>query len=203
MAVEGGWVLFLAFGVLFTFFLLVIIYWYSFWVTDKTQGLSPYTGLPLRHVSELSYFYKERIILYMLSFHQYDNRPFKLRKAAFCRETGRIFPNCVTMFDTIKVDWTFLQKRYPGDYVSWGSLNGDQRKAISDAHEGRLYGFQTEMSSPNPAPRAIEPEYVITTPGPLYVDLQTKVLLGWKVVPETDLEVLVVQKPKKPFQIVL
>ena len=36
----------------------------------------------------------------------------------------------------------------------------------------------------------------MTRPGPLYVDIETKVLLGWKVVPGTDLEVLIVQKPK-------
>jgi len=96
--------------------------------------------------------------------------------------------------DTVKVDWTFLQKRYPGIWVSWGSLNSDQQRAISDAHES-LEGFQTEVSSPSPAPRAIEPEYAYTKPGPLYVDIQTKVLLGWKVVPGTELEVLIVQKP--------
>jgi hypothetical protein len=94
------------------------------------------------------------------------------------------------------VDWTFLQKRYPGHWVSWGSLSKEQQEAIRDVHES-LGKFQTQESSPTPAPRAVEPEYAYTKPGPLYVDLETKILLGWQVVPGTDFEVLIVQKPIK------
>lgn len=198
MTDTSGWVLLLSFGILFTFFLLVAAFWLGGWITKRSQGLSPYTGLPLRPASELSYYYAEKVVSYLYDIYQYDNRPFKIYKAAFCRETGRIFPNSVTWFDTIQVDWNFLYKRYPGNYVSWGSLNREQQKAIRDAHD-TLEGFQTEFSSPNPSPRAIEPEYIYTKPGPLYVDIETKVLLGWKEVPETNLEVLVVQKPVKPI----
>ncbi len=78
--------------------------------------------------------------------------------------------------------------------MSWGSFSNDQQRAIRDVHES-LEGFQTDESSANPVPRLVERRYAYTIPGPLYVDLETKVLLGWKCVPETELEVLIVQKP--------
>lgn len=123
---------------------------------------------------------------------------FNLDKAALCRETGRLFPNAVTWYGTIKVDWTFLNKRYPGHYISWGSLSDYQQEIIRSAHE-TVEGFQTEYSSRRTAPSQVEPFYAMTVPGPLYVDLDTKVLLGWKCVPLTDLEVMIVQKPKPIF----
>lgn len=188
------WVLFLSFGILSAFFLLMAIFLFSWWSTEKSRGISPYTGVPLRRTTELSYYYAEKVVRYMLELRQYDNRPFNLRRAAFCRDTGRIFPDCVTWYDVVKIDWTFLNKRYPGHYVSWGSLNNEQKKAIRESHTS-LEGFQTDYSSPEPSPRNISTEYAEAKPGPLYVDIQTKVLLGWKEVPDTNLEVLVVQKP--------
>ncbi|HEV8052714.1 MAG TPA: hypothetical protein VGP47_09475, partial [Parachlamydiaceae bacterium] len=80
-------------------------------------------------------------------------------------------------------------------YVSWGSLTAEQQGIIRNGHDS-LEGFQTDFSSPNPLPRAVEAKYALSKPGPLYVDINTKVLLGWKCVPDTDLEVLIVQKPK-------
>lgn len=191
-----GWVLLLSFSILFSLFSLVAVFWYTWWFTNPKHSLSPFTGLPLRFATEISYYSAEKVVRYLLSYHQYDNRPFLFKKAAFCRETGRIFTDCVTWFGSIKVDWTYLQKRYPGNYVSWGSLNEDQKKAIKEEHE-TLLGFQTEYSCPEPAPRNIDSEYIYASPGPLYVDLHTKVLLGWKIVPDTELEVLIVQKPSR------
>ncbi|WP_068467845.1 hypothetical protein [Candidatus Protochlamydia phocaeensis] len=190
----SGWVMLLSITIILTFCLLFFAFWFGWWISQRGQGVSPYTGLPLRRATDLSYFAAERVLRFMYNFRQYDNRIFKLKRAAFCRETGRIFTNCVTWMETVKVDWTFLQKRYPGNYVSWGSLNDDQQRAIRDAHDS-LEGFQTDFSSPSPSPRAIEPEYIYVKPGPLYVDIETKVLLGWKIVPGTELEVLIVQKP--------
>ncbi len=100
----------------------------------------------------------------------------------------------MTWFGAIKVEWDFLQKKYPGKFVSWGSLIEEQKEIIRGRHKS-LDGFQTDFSSPVPSPRKIDPEYAYTKPGPLYVDIDTNVLLGWKVVPGTELEVLIVQKP--------
>lgn len=192
------WVLLFAFSVLFGFFFLVAAFWLSWWYSRESLGLSPYTGLPLRRATDLSYSYAEKVYIYLKRYHQYDNRPFDFRRAAFCRETGRIFQDCINVFDAIRIDWSFLQKRFPGDYVSWGSLNSDQQNAIRNAHV-TLNGFQTEISCPEPSPRAFDPAYIYVKPGPLYVDLQTMVLVGWKEVPDTNLEVLIVQKPKPKF----
>ncbi len=190
------WVVIFAIAVVATFVLLGFIFWFTWRTTTKAQSVSPYTGLPLRRATELPYYAVEKIFKYLNSYHQYDNRIFLLRRASFCRETGRIFQNSVTWYDIIKINWNFLRKRYPGNYVSWGSLSRDQQQLIREAHES-LEGFQTELSSPNRLPRAIEPEYIYTKPGPLYVDFEKKLLLGWKEVPGTELEILIVQKPVK------
>lgn len=128
--------------------------------------------------------------------HSYDNRVFPMRRAMICRETGRIFQNAYNWWGRPTVSWAFLQRRYKGTWVSWGSLTPELQSEIKEAHEGKVEGFQTKRSSPTPSPRGIEEEYIHTKPGPLYVDVQSKVLLGWKSVPETNLEVLIIQKPK-------
>lgn len=130
--------------------------------------------------------------------HEYDNGLFDLSRAAICRTTGRIFPDSVTWHGSIRVDWNFLQKRYPGEYVSWGSLTQEQKTIIKEKHLS-LEGFQTEFSSPKSSPRLIEPQYAYASPGPLYVDIRTGILLGWKCVPDTELEVLIVQKPFEKY----
>lgn len=191
---EQAWVIVIGVIILIAFLALFAVFWIVWRFTQRSHSLSPYTGIPLRRAVEIPYSSAERILRFLYQFQQYDNRIFKLRRAAFCRETGRIFQDCVTWFDVIHLDWNFLQKRYPGHYVSWGSLNRDQQEAIRKEHSS-LEGFQTEQSSPFPAPRAIESEYVYLKPGPLYVDLQSKTLLGWKEVPGTEFEVLIVQKP--------
>lgn len=163
-------------------------------MSRREASLSPYTGLPLRRASGISYAAKEKVYRFLHEMHQYENRLFDLKNAALCRETGRIFPNCVTWYDAIKVDWTFLQKRFPGQFVSWGSLNDDQQTAIRSVHEN-LTGFQTMFSCEHSSPRQVEEQYVYEKPGPLYVDVKTGTLVGWKSVPGTELEVLIVQKP--------
>jgi hypothetical protein len=193
---RGLWIVLFAGLILLSFAFLSLLFWIGWRISQRSQAVSPYTGVPLRRLSEISYYSAERILRYLHDLHQYDNRVFKLSKAAFCRETGRIFQDCVTILDTIKIDWTFLHKRYHGNWISWGSLAKDQQDAIREVH-GSLDRFQTLESSPTPAPRAIESEYAYTKPGPLYVDLETRVLLGWQVVPGTEFEVLIVQKPIK------
>jgi hypothetical protein len=182
-------------GILLSFLLLFGLFFVGWWFGNRPPSTSPYTGIPLREATTLSYYVKEKVARFLVDLHQYDNRIFLFKKSAFCRETGRIFQDCINWFGVIKVDWSFIRRRYPGHYVSWGSLNAEQKKEIREVH-GSLEGFQTESSSPSPSPRAIEPDYVFIKPGPLYVDINTKVLLGWKVVPGTEVEVFIVQKPK-------
>jgi hypothetical protein len=196
MGDEGSWVVLISAIILISFTLLVALFWLGWRMTQRSHSVSPYTGIPLRRTSEISYYSAEKILRFVFDFHQYDNRIFKLNRASFCRETGRIFQDSVTWWDSVDVNWTFLQKRYPGHYVSWGSLSKELQDVIRLSHKS-LDDFQTERSSPTPSPRAIESEYAYTKPGPLYVDIETKILLGWKQVPGTEFEVLIVQKPIK------
>jgi hypothetical protein len=192
-------VVFLALGILLAFVFLIGAFLISYWIYNKPTSPSPYTGSPLRRGTDLSDAISERVLHYLNDMHDYDNRMFDVRRAAFCRETGRLFPDALTWYDVIRVDWSFLNKRYPGQWISWGSLSPQMQEQIRAIHHS-LEGFQTVYSSPTPNPRRIEPEYALAMPGPLYVDLNTKILLGWKVVPETVLEVLIVQKPKGKFE---
>lgn len=183
-----GVVLFLVlFGLVFYFF-------YSFIAFHRTSDPSPYSGMPLRPGKELTYSVQNIINSYLNSLHDFDNRPIDFSKASFCRETGRIFSNSITWSGAIKVDWSFIRNRYRGHFVSWGSLSPEKQKEIVDAYPV-MYGFQKEMSSKNPSPRLVEEAFALTKPGPLYVDPDTKILLGWRIVPDTDFEVLIVQKP--------
>lgn len=192
--IAAEFILFVFF-VLVTLVLLIVYFAYSLKKGRDYTSSSPYSGMPLRRASELTYSSKDQILRYLNNLRDFDNRMFDLDKAALCRETGRIFPNALTWSDKIKVDWSFLKKRYPGNFVSWGSLSEEAKKDIRAAHHS-LYGFQTEFSSPQPAPRMVDYETALRKPGPLYVDLDSKILLGWKCIPDTEFEVLIVQKPK-------
>ncbi|NGX43291.1 MAG: hypothetical protein K940chlam7_01586 [Chlamydiae bacterium] len=180
------------------FLALSASFYFGWWMSRRSVCPCPYTGHPLRLGSDLRYYTIEKVLRFLYDMHDYNNRMFDLNHAAVCRETGRIFSEAITWYDRIKVDWNFLQKRYPGKFVSWGSLSVEQKVIIKDKHHS-LKGFQTEFSSPTPSPRQIAPEYIYTKPGPLYVDIDTGVLLGWKIVPDTELEVLIVQKPVEEY----
>lgn len=164
----------------------------------KGGCVSPYTGKPMWAGEFVPLGTVEKVMRYLYyDNHSYDNRVFPMRRAVICRETGRIFQDAYNWWGRPSVTWSFLQKRRKGTWVSWGSLMPELQSEIKEAHGGKIEGFQTERSSPTPSPRGIEEAYIHTKPGPLYVDVQTKVLMGWKCVPETNLEVLIIQKPKQ------
>lgn len=182
--------------ILLAFLLVLAMFIVGAWIKRHEVALSPYTGLPLRKGENLPFEGKKKILQFLFNRYEYDNRIFELKRSGICRDTGRIFPNCVTWYGTMHIDWTFLQKRHPGHYVSWGSLTDGQQIHLRDSHLS-LEKFQTAVSSPEPAPRAITPEFAFAKPGPLYVDLDTKILLGWQCVPDTEFEVLILQKPRE------
>lgn len=166
----------------------------GWWFHTRKDSMSPYTGNPLRRGEYLSFYAKEQILRFVYEHHSYDNPMFKINQAALCRETGRLFPKALTWYGILYVDWNFIQKRRRGHYVSWGSLTYEQQLNLRRLH-GSLKGYQTEMSSSRPSPRELEPKYVFIKPGPLYVDIDTHTVVGWKCVPGTDYEVLIVQRP--------
>lgn len=188
-------VLFFALLVLAIFIALFVFAMVSYRLQDPKRCCSPYTGKPMWAGENVPLYVVEKIMHFLYyDIHNYDNRVFLMKQAMFCRDTGRIFPGTISWWGYSKVNWSFIAKRHPGVYVSWGSLSRELQQEVRARHSS-LEGFQTEVSSPNPSPRAIEPKYVFTKPGPLYVDLDSFVLLGWKSVPGTKFEVLVVQNP--------
>ena len=183
-------------ALLLVFLGFFVVFMIALFIQRARPDVSPYSGLPLRAGGDLSYAAREMILRYLFKLKAYDNRMFDLSKAAVCRETGRVFPEAINIFSQIKVNWGFLTKRYPGLYVSWGSLSEEQKVEVL-SHHAEVKGYQMEKSSPTSSPRLIEPEFALVKPGPLYVDFEKKVLLGWKEVPDTEFEVLIVQKPIK------
>lgn len=186
----------LLFGLVLFFVLAGLLgyFFYTFFSIHPRVDASPYSGMPLRKGREITYEKKDKIFQFLNTLSHYENRPFDLEKAAFCRETGRIFPNAINWSGKVSLDWGFIVKCYRGNYVSWGSLSPEKQKEIKQLH-GSLEGFQLQTSSQNASPRLVEEKIALIKPGPLYVDPETNVLVGWKIVPGTELEVLVVQKP--------
>lgn len=186
------------FVLLFSFFFILAILggllWYGWWVSKKRGSLCPYTKKPMRLGVDIAPSMIRFVEEFLLSHPQPDNPPIDFRMAAVCPETGRIFPNCIKRGEIVKLDWTFLRKRFSGNYVSWGSLSELEQGTLRMLHES-LIGYQTEKSSTNPMPEDVSSYYALLQPGPLYVDRSTKILLGWKEVPGTQFEVLIVQRP--------
>ncbi len=181
-----------------SFFLVILamigLLWFGWWVSKKRGSLSPYSKKPMMLAIDIASSVRGFVEDFMLSHPQPENSPLDFDTAAVCPETGRIFPNAVLRGTFVRLDWSFLPKRYPGRFVSWGSLSEYEKATIKLCHES-LAGYQTEHSDPRPMPQAIDSYFSQQKPGPLYVDRTTKVLLGWKEVPGTELEVLIVQKP--------
>jgi hypothetical protein len=174
--------------------ILGALLWYG-WYISKTRGaVCPYTKGPLSLGVDIAPSIIAFVDGFLLGHSQPENEPFDFTKAAICEKTGRIFPNCVQRREHIRLDWSFLQKRYPGNYVSWGSLPQSEQQQVRLCHES-MAGFQIESSSEQPFAKDIDIYHARKKPGPLYVDRQTRVLLGWQEVPGTRFEVLIVQKP--------
>jgi hypothetical protein len=179
--------------------LAMIAILYIGWLSTKakiTYILSLYAKVPVRPLLSARPIALNKVYLFVEALPGYDNQIFNFKRSVYCRETGRIFPNCVDWKGKVTLDWRFLSQRCRGHWISWGSLSEEQRRDVRERH-GSFEGFQTDHSCPNPKPVDILPEYIFVKPGPLYVDLVNYKLLGWKCVPETDFEVLVVQLPKK------
>lgn len=179
--------------------LMTFFFWLGYWWVNRRSSYCPYVRQRLEPATLLSYEVVERAHEFMSHLNSEENPAFELKHASVCRETGRIFPDTVSPNGVIQVKWDFLQQRFPGRWVSWGSLNEAQQRRVRASHV-TLRGYQTEASSPQASPRAIRLPYTLTKPGPLYVDLNNFNLMGWKQVPGTNFEILVVQTPKRRKQ---
>lgn len=143
---------------------------------------------------DLPFSIKRQIEEFVKSLPQPENKPFDMTKAAICRETGRIIRDCVVRGEIVRLGSRFLRDRYPGNWVSWGSLSEEKRGLIK-LHHREIFGYQMEHSTKNRDPEQMEQYYAVMKPGPLYVDVTTNILLGWQIVPGTNFEVLVIKNP--------
>ncbi len=176
------------------FLILALMLWLG-WVTEERRGdVSPYAKVKMRLGIDVARSIQEYINGFLADELKPDNPAIDFTQAAICNETGRIFTNCVNNKGYITLDWSFIQKRLPGTYVSWGALS-ENEKAIVKLLHGSLDGFQTEQSCPKIRPQDIDREYALLSPGPLYIDRRTKILIGWKKIPGTYFEALIVQRP--------
>lgn len=188
--------LFFILGMLFCALGIVCFFFIGWWLTNRPGSVSPYSKMKMALGEDLSFEAVREIYIFLESFSQKEgNDLFDVKKASVCRETGRVFPATVGIFNVIKIPSDFLSKRYSGKYVSWGSLSSSQKDEVLLEHE-EIGAYQLESSSLEPLPKNVEKKYALMKPGPLYVDLETKTLLGWQCIPNTDLEVLVVQRSK-------
>lgn len=161
----------------------------------KRGNTCPYCSSVMQFGTDVALSIQSHVNGYMATFSSDDNPEIDFSKAAICPTTGRIFTNCLVRGKAVSLDWLFLEKRSPGTYVSWGALPEDEKGIMRLVHL-TLDGYQTETSSTTIRPDRCEKEISMLSPGPLYVDRKTKILLGWIKVPGTDFEVLIMRRPQ-------
>jgi hypothetical protein len=175
--------------------LLSFLLWFG-WKKEKVRGsVCPYCRETMSLGIDVARSISCMVDAFMQEQPQPDNPKIDFMTAAYCPTSGRIFPNCVGPHEQILLSWDFLNKRYKGTYVSWGSLSEEERGVLKLLH-GSLEGYQTETSSKRLRPEDVEEEFTSLAPGPLYVDRKERVVIGWKKVPGTHFEVLIVQRPR-------
>lgn len=160
---------------------------------------SPYSKEPLIYGGDIAKTLEGFIQDFLLTQPQPDNPPIDMMTAVICRTTGRIFPNAVGVKrggNAVRLGWNFIEKSAAGNYVSWGALSELEQTKIKLLHGGELEGYQLEESSKRLLPKDAEEYFKLASPGPLYVDRMNATLVGWKKVPGTHFEVVIVQRPK-------
>lgn len=187
---------FLVFGLIVGGLLaILLLFLFLGWKREVIHGnRCPYTNGVMQFGVDIARSLQTHINAFVHEFPEEDNPEIDFSKAALSPMTGRIFPDCVVNGKKIVLDWSFLQKRCPGSFLSWGAFSEEEKGVLRLLHPS-LEGFQTEQSSSMPRPERVEREYALLSPGPLYVERNTKIVVGWKRVPGTSFEVLIVQRP--------
>jgi hypothetical protein len=178
---------------------VLVILFLLLWIGWKKEGVRgnkcPYCGRPMRLGIDVARSITEMVNGFLAEQPQPENPQIDFARAAYCPVTGRIFPECVSGTEQISLSWNFIRRRCEGTFVSWGALSEDEKGILKLLH-GSLEGFQIEQSSSHLRPEEVEEDFSSLSPGPLYIDRKTKVVVGWKKVPGTYFEVLVVQQPR-------
>lgn len=173
-------------GILLFTGLICLFFAIGWYFTNRPGTVSPYSKRPMAPGSAISFRSIEKIEEFFDEIQSPENHTFDLERAAVCRQTGRIFPNALTKFDVVTLNRDFLSSVCPGNYIDFETLGPRERAIILAKHqdlEGFQIGDQRTKLYGEPIPS-------------LYVDIATNTLIGWKNVPGTELQVLVVQKPR-------
>ena len=175
---------------------ILIFFLAGWWLFNAREAKSPYLGGKGIFGHELSFPAIEKVHQFLSAHHDVNNPIFDLNNACVCKTTGRIFPDTLGFAGAKSVGWSFISRMYPGAYVSWGSLSPQERDRLYSESPELFEGYQIHDSSAEEKPKKASEYHQALKPGPLYIDRDSKVLVGWKCVPETVLEVLVVQDLK-------
>ena len=169
------------------------------WIGWKKEGKRgsgcPYCGKSMRLGADVAFSIRGMVKAFMEEQQGSENETIDFAQAAYCPVTGMIFPNCLAPGEQVNLSWDFIKARCPGTYVSWGSLSAEEQGVLKLLHDP-LEGFQMDKSSAHSRPEDVEEDLAMAAPGPLYVDRKEKVLVGWKNVPGTYFQILVVQRPR-------
>ena len=180
---TAGLLLFLCLMIAGVVVILLFLLCGSYIFSGAPRGKSPYIKTSaLRKIEDLHFEVFSLVEQYTQQEVPFKNQ-WSLEKALVCEQTGRIFPFKVKKFAFLPIPKSFHKKLHPGNWVQWDRLKETEKEYIKNAHTS-LQGFNLAFQSP------------VAKPGPLYVDLNTGNLLGWKCVPNTDLEVIVFQASK-------
>ena len=171
---------YMALGFIIFFSLIIGATYYLYWRTHLKGRKSPFSGKILARGEEIFYASAEKIHLFSSELSQPENAPIDLTKAVFCRETNRIFSSSINAFGEIDLTRNYLKKYYSSKLVSWFRLRESEKLKLASMHTS-LEGFQVGKG---------------LFPGPLFVDKKRSILVGWKRIPETEMEIIVIQKPK-------
>ncbi len=164
----------LAVGVL----LLAAASFFYWWIYQR-KARSPFTGKKLLPATCILYPAAEKIALFMQAEKQV---PIDWEQATFCPDTRRIFPKSLNQLGAVALPSPYWRGVYDKpSLTAWLFLTDEQKDEMFQLH-GAIKGFQLGHQK---------------RPGPLFVDLKSKTLVGWKQVPDTDIEVLIVHYPEK------
>lgn len=171
------WYMILGFIIFFS--LIIGATYYLYWWSHLKGRKSPFSGKLLARGEEIFYACAEKIYFFSSELSQPENASFDLAEAVFCRETNRIFPSSINAFGEINLIRNYLKKYYPSKLVPWFRLTDSEKVKLASMHSS-LEGFQIGKS---------------LSLGPLFVDRKRSILVGWKRIPETKMEIIVIQKP--------
>lgn len=178
--------------------LLLFSFWYVGWrlLWQGRKTKSPFSHYEYLMPAEQLHFTAMQYVHQFLQNHPYSQMKVDLTSTLVCRKTGRIFSCDTKCRRTMKSAECYLMQHYSGVLVPWSTLNQEQKQNFVARHSC-LKHFQLHPSGANTAFSYSDWTSADMKPGPLFVDLEAGVAVGWQCIPHTNLEIIIVQPPSK------